>query len=360
MRVFVTVPIVVLVGLLPSAASGAACPPLQCGPAATSVVDGRLLAVSGGDGKPTSIYDLADGTLRVTVAGAVLSADGRRAVGQEGRILSTYDLAGGRIVARSPVAEGWTLTGLSADGRRAVLFRSSRSTTHVAIGGSAARSLALRGRFGFDGLLGRRLYLVQYMPNGYLVRVADAVTGRLEPEALKDADEPALIQGQAWSRLASRDGRYLFTLYVTGNGEAMIHELDMRAGRAWCVDLPGTGDYLKAGSYALALSRDGRRLFAASGAHGTIATIDVERHGVVRVAHVPAESLSEPALSSASLSRDGRTFAFAVNQTVWVYDLERRTLMRKARLPVSGVVAYSPAGRLWVTGRDGVMQDALP
>jgi hypothetical protein len=360
MRVLTAVPIVLILALLvPSAGFGAACSPLDCGPSGTVVGDGRLLAVAGGEGKPTGVYDLSTGKLRSSIAGAVLSPDGRRALGQEGATLSTYDLVRPAPVAHAPLAPGWSLAGTSADGRRAVLFRTSPGKTRIMVDGDAPRSLALPGKFGFDGLLGHRLYLIQYMRNGYLVRMADISTGRLAPKPLKDAEEPALIQGQAWSRLASRDGRYLFTLYVKGEGEAMIHELDMRAGRAWCIDLPGTGDYLAAGSYALALSRDGRTLYAASGVHGVVATIDVGRHHVARLGRISGESLSEPAVPSASLSPDGKRLAFAVNQTAWLYDLRAGTLLQKARLPVEGVVAYSPAGRLWVAGRDGTMQDAF-
>src|SRR5207244_322612 len=118
-------------------------------------------------------------------------------------------------VARARGALGWTLAGVSRDASRTVLFATPGSSTHVAIRSSAGQqALVLPGKFGFDGLLGSKLYLIQYMQNGYLVRVADLATGKLLPDPLKDADEPALIQGQAWSRVASPDGRYLFTIYV--------------------------------------------------------------------------------------------------------------------------------------------------
>ena len=35
----------------------------------------------------------------------------------------------------------------------------------------------------------------------------------------------------------------LFTLYVSGNGAAMVHELNLAKPQARCIDLPGTGDF---------------------------------------------------------------------------------------------------------------------
>ena len=210
------------------------------------------------------------------------------------------------------------------------------------------QTLVLPGRFGSDGLRGTRLYLIQYAREGYYVRVADRATGKLLPNRLQDPDDPALIRGQAWSRLASPDGRYLFTIYVGGTGSAMIHELDMKDGKAWCVDLPGSGEYNSAGSYALALSRDGKHLYAAGGAYGSVVTVAVESHRITNVARVPVAKPSGPALPSATLSPDGKTLTFANAGDGWVVDLAAGRTVRTLHLPADAVVAYGPSGRLWL------------
>jgi hypothetical protein len=355
MRVRHVVPFALLVAaLLPGASSGAACAPLDCGPAGLTVAGGRALAVT--SQRTTNVVDLSSGKVRLLLVNAVFSADGRRAVAQAGSLLQTYDLATRKVTARASAGGGWALGGVSADGRRVVLFQRGDGTTRVAIrSGSRQQTFAFRGSFDFDGLLGTRLYLIERAAQGgYYVRVADLATGKLVPEPLKDADEPALINGQAWSRVPSRDGRYLFTTYVTGNGAAMIHELDMRAGEAWCIDLPGTGDYNAAASYATALSRDGTRLYAVAAAYGRLVTIDVATHRVVDTASFAQAQPPEASLPSASLSPDGKTLAFSNVNALWLYDLTAGRVMRKATLPTAPVVvAYGPSGRIWYVNRAG-------
>jgi len=350
MRARLAVPFVLLLAaLLPAASTGAACPPLECGPQASTVAAGRVLALASRGS--VKLYDLASGKRRAILLNAVLSPDGRRAVTQagRGRLLVTSDLATGRAVSRTRIPDGWTIAGTSRDARSVVLLRGTDAVTRVAVRtGARQQTLTLQGRFDYDGLRGTRLYLIEYARTGYYVRVADLVTGKLLPEPLKDADEPALIQGQAWSRVASRDGRYLFTIYVAGNGSAMIHELDMQEGKAWCVDLPGSGNYNAAGSYALALSRDGKRLYAAAGAYGSVATVDVASHRITHVAHVPARQPNGQSLPSAALAPDGKTLAFANAGGGWVFDLSSDRLVRTLQLAADAVVAYGPPGKLWI------------
>ena len=353
MRIRYLVPLVLaLAAIVPGASSGAACPPLDCGPTAMSVAGGNLLAAGLGEGKPATIYDLSTGEMRDTIQSAVFSADGTRAVGQELQKITTYDLASGRVESVAQAPAGWALAGVSADGRHIVIARDVSGGVSFRVDD---KELTLPGKLELDGLLGDRLYLIQYTRNGYYVRVASLATGKLAAQPLKDADEPALIQGQAWSRLGTRDGRYLFTLYITGNGKAMIHELDMRAGKAWCIDLPGGGDYNAAGSYALALSRDGKRVYAAGGGYRSIVTVDVATHRVVRVARIPVVRGRGPVTSSASLAPDGQRLAFSVNRTVVVYHLGRGKVLLRKTLGGESAVAFDARGRLWAVGKDGIL-----
>jgi hypothetical protein len=354
-----------LAALLPSAAGAVPCPPLQCGPNATAAAGGRLLAVSVGQEHDTAVYDASTGKRRALILNGIVSADGTRVVAQAAQQLRTYDLARMRVAARSSLGTGWSLAGLSADGRRAVVTRRpDDSHTRFVVRGPSPASITLAGRFEFDGLLDNLLYLVERRENGYLVRVADLAAGSLDPEPLKDADEPALINGLAWSRLASPDGRYVFTVYIESGGSAgvMIHVLDMKARTAKCIDLPGSKGFIASGSYALALSHDGRTLYAASGANGTIVTVDVAAQRVVDVAHVEAKAVRAAngrLVPSAALSRDGKTLAFAIENTLWVYDLAAGRLVRTATV-AEGAVAYSRSGVLWVAGSDGSLRRVKP
>ena len=352
MRVRIVVPLVLVLAAIGARTTAAApCPPLACGPAAQSVAGGTALAVTFGTDKPLSLYDLRRGELRNVLARAVVSPDGTRVVSQSGRTVTTTVLATA-VESKADAPAGWSVVGTSADGRRAVLSRSVDSTTSFAVG--AAR-VTLPGRFDFDGLLRNRLYLIEEQRDGYLVRVASLATGKLAAQPLKDADESALIQGQAWSRVASPDGRYVFTLYIAGAGHAMIHVLDMERGTARCIDLPGSGNYIGAASYALALSRDSKRLYAAGSGYGYVVTVDVARQAILRKVAISRVAPPGPVLPSASLSPGGKTLAFAANTRLWLYDVRRGRVVRRATLPVEGAVSYDARGRLWAVGRTGAL-----
>jgi hypothetical protein len=353
MRVRLAIPIVLaLAALVPSAARAAPCPPLQCGPLALTAGGGSAVAVVGGQNKPVTVFDARSGALRDAYRTAAVSGDGSRLVSQDGATATTYELATGRASATTQLPAGWTFGGVSADGRRVVSTTAGGGRTSFAVGEDR---VSFPGQFAFDGLRGDRLYLVEQKRSGYLVRVASVAHGTLDPAALKDADEPALIQGQAWSRVESRDGRYVFTLYIEGSGEAMIHVLDMARGTAKCIDLPGGANYLRSASYALALSRDGRRLYAAGAAAGVVATVDVPSQRIVRVKRFGGVAAVMPMLPSASLSLDGRLLAFGLNRDVWVYDLPRARIAGHVRLASDGSVAYGP-GRLWSAAADGTLR----
>jgi hypothetical protein len=103
---------------------------------------------------------------------------------------------------------------------------------------------SLRGAYGFDALSpdASTMYLIHNFfgrrrRGGYEVRALDLASGRLLPHPIVDPTEPdERMQGSAVSRVASRDGRWAYTLY-TGK-ETFLHALDTVQGRAVCVDLP--------------------------------------------------------------------------------------------------------------------------
>jgi hypothetical protein len=129
-----------------------------------------------------------------------------------------------------------------------------------------------RGGYGFDALSpdASTMYLIHNFfggrrRGGYEVRALDTSTGRLLPHPIVDPSEPdERMQGSAVSRVASRDGRWAFTLY-TGE-ETFLHALDTVRGRAVCVDLPQLDDLglREPFQLRLALSADGTEVLVHS------------------------------------------------------------------------------------------------
>jgi hypothetical protein len=194
-----------------------------------------------------------------------------------GRILSSA-LLRGRLTIPAVAYDG-SASGLSADGRTLVLIepRSSfpRAMTTLAVldpGRLRVRELVrLRGDFSFDAISARGglLYLIQYVsprdPTRYLVRAFDLRAGRLLRKPVVDPRELAEdMRGTPLTRLASRDGRWAYTLYA-GRKMPFVHALDTSRASARCVDLDllAGRDVTRA---RLALSVDGRTLTVHSGA----------------------------------------------------------------------------------------------
>jgi hypothetical protein len=105
--------------------------------------------------------------------------------------------------------------------------------------------IALNGTFGFDALSpnGSRLYLIQNMSaedlEHYVVRAYDLDAHRLLPGRIADKTQKDwVMQGLAVNRVTSRDGRWVYTLYMNPGGYPFIHALDAVHGVAHCVGLP--------------------------------------------------------------------------------------------------------------------------
>jgi hypothetical protein len=109
----------------------------------------------------------------------------------------------------------------------------------------AINHISLRGAWGFDALSpdASTMYLIHNFYDRrrrgrYEVRALDVASGRLQPGAIVDPEEPdERMQGSPVSRAAAADGRWAYTLY-TGSEETFLHALDTVRGRAVCVDLP--------------------------------------------------------------------------------------------------------------------------
>ena len=75
--------------LLPSAAVGAACSPLNCAPSQFSLAHGQLLGFRSSAGAPVTIVDLATGKTRAALPSGVVG--GTLLVHLQGTTLTWYD-----------------------------------------------------------------------------------------------------------------------------------------------------------------------------------------------------------------------------------------------------------------------------
>jgi hypothetical protein len=336
--------------LVPAAARSAACSPLNCASSQFTVGGGSLLAVRGAVDKPVRVLDLQTGALRWRLPAGI--AAGNALVHQDGRSLVWYDAAHGTRVRQLDLATpGFHLVGVSQSGATAVLQRTGRSTTFLLRSPTLSRSVALPGKnWSFDALRGDSLVLIEQLRLGYQVRLFDLARDRLRAAPLKDPNESSIIWGIPFSRVASNDGRYLYTLYIGNDGGAMVHILDLARRTARCVDLVGDGDFAAATTYALAASKDGQTLWAISPGYGRALTIDVPAHKVVSAFSFDAGNWAGGAAGMAALAPDGKRIAVTEAEHVWLVDLQARTVTKPVPMTAWGL-AFSPDGRtLWAVG----------
>jgi hypothetical protein len=145
--------------------------------------------------------------------------------------------------------------GLSANGHVLVLaesfeptgeLRPSSSFTVLTANPLAVRTtVRLRGDFGFDALSpdGRTLYLIQHVSSQslfrYRVRAYDLAADRLLAHSIADKRQRGWdMSGYPIARAASRDGRWVYTLYSNAGGYPFVHALDGVNRTAVCVGIP--------------------------------------------------------------------------------------------------------------------------
>src|SRR5919198_2920920 len=332
--------------LLPSAASAAACSPLNCAPSQFSLAGGSLIGYRTQAEAPVTIADLATGETRWTLPWGFTG--GNLLVHQNAYVLNWWDATKGTKVARATLAQGGVLVGVSQNGSRAVVRRKNVGTEfRIVSPGSPERVVRVgKGNWDFDALFGDNLFLIKYLRGGYQVRFAHVGSGKLEPNPLKDPHESGTIWGQPYERLASSDGRYLFTLYIGQNGGSMVHELDLKTATARCIDLPGTGNYGAATSWAMLLSKDERTLWTLGPGYGRAIGIDVASRQVLSAFPITLANWNLGFGTRAALAPDGAHVALADGKTVAVVGLaEQKVLERNPGKATA--VGYSPDGKLW-------------
>jgi hypothetical protein len=259
--------------------------------------------------------------------------------------LKAIDPASGRTIAQTTIPAGYSLpniafrgptAGLSPNGQWLALTSQSHGTggvmtTNFLLGPSALtesfKTIRVNGDFVFDALSndGKSLYLIQKMidPNHYRVRLYDVSAGLLAPQPVadkRDASEP--MNGIRGDSAADPTGNYVYTVYIRQAGP-FIHALPLGEPIAWCVDLPSKApnDMEKQFHWSLALSQDGRSVYAANAALGTIAVMttgeppQIVRTGSIALSHtgdllaglVTNADAKGPQIGGAALTPDGRT-----------------------------------------------------
>jgi hypothetical protein len=265
--------------------------------------------------------------------------------------------------------------GLSQDGRWLVLqaFDTTstipRATHFLLIDTSYANApqhVDLKGFFNFDAVSndGRRIFVIQYVTNTeYFVRRYDVGAGQLYENVIFDkSDGSTAMGGLRLGGVPSRDGQWLYSVYVRQDKSSFIHALALDdSGIAFCIDLPGNGYSADVNEFhwSLALSADGSHIYAANGATGIIADVNLNGNGppsVGRTAHITTAFASsgffaqdvlakEFGASGAVLSPDGKTLVVA-GQTgvVWVDTASLKAHDRRLASWTVWSLAMSPDG----------------
>ncbi len=266
--------------------------------------------------------------------------------------LKAIDPASGRTIAQATIPASYSLpdiasqgptAGISPNGQWLALTQKGASTNFL-VGSSSLtdsfKTIHVNGDFVFDALSndGKSLYLIQKMtdPNHYQVRLYDVAAGALMPQPVVDKREPnEPMNGIRGDSAADSTGNYVYTVYIRDGGP-FIHALPLDEPIAWCVDLPSTAanDIERQFHWALALSHDGRTLYAANEAVGTVAVMTSgEPPTIVRTAPVAMNlpprqggglvtdaDAKGPRIGGAALSPDGRTLYSFANRGVVAID----------------------------------------
>src|SRR5947209_2231072 len=280
--------------LLPGAAHAAACAPLNCAPSQFGLAGGTMLGFRTAATAPITVVDLRTGKARWTIHGGF---EARNLIVHMdlGAAIVWTDATTDKTVARVANPQLFELVGASQDGSRAVL------------------------RYG------RRFAVVS--PGSW--RVLRVPPGRWDFDALEG------------------DGPYLFRMYSASNGAAMVHELDLRTASARCIDLPGTGDYGSAATWAMVLSRDAKTLWAVSPGYGRVVGIDVASRAVTTAFRIDLPLWNTGNATAAVLSPDGERIAIADKETVALVDLEAQKITSRDKGKAIAL-GYSPDGaNLW-------------
>jgi hypothetical protein len=284
------------------------------------------------------VLDLSTGQTRWRLPGGAIA--GNTLVHQDGQLLTWFDLATGARIGDAVLQERapFVLVGLSQDGTRAVLARTERHVTSIAIVSPRRETTVyLAGnRWSFEALAGGTLYLRH---NGEVWRDVFAGGG----------NRPLAVVGPPGVQLSSPGGRYVFTLTVSTAGNAAVDVLDTSRGLASMLRLPGRGSVAAARTYTLVPDPDERHLWAIAPGYGRVVHIDLLARRIVDAYTFKPGSRNSVA-AVAAMSPDGEQIAVGDAGRIWFVQLASRTVVAGAP-HVALALGWSPDQRhLWAIG----------
>jgi hypothetical protein len=313
---------------------------------------------------------------------------------RSGATIRTFDIAGAYTTATAGFADA----ALSPDGRwlalRAQQPSSGRSQFAIvdADAGKLVKSFSLPGDFELDALspAGTMVYLIERSNDAahhYYIRAYDATARQLLDGYVADKREleDPQMTGYAVARQLDPGGKLAYTLYVDpANNHAFIHVLPLLdAGSsdindpilARCLDLQTRGDGALARYYTLALSADGRTLYAANVALGIASSVSLAHAnegtgGVVglditQTQGWDAGKLDQATLDAtktlrpgAALSPDQKTLYVAGPRGVWALDARSLNAQRQYQpgAALGGIMASADGKTLYAVepGAQGI------
>src|SRR5216684_4050386 len=269
-----------------------------------------------------------------------------------GATVRTFSIPG----SYSAADRGYADSMLSGDGRWLALRAQNTpaGATSIALidtqAGKLMKSIHLNGDFTLDAVSprGKMLYLLEYFQAGtshYNVRAYDVNANQLLDGSIVDKNDLGdKMQGVALTRQVSNDGDMAYTLYINPvTNKAFIHILWLTdtannsipfPAIARCLDLPVGSSSALLHYYTLTLSQDGKTLYAANAALGTIATVNLDLGlntyqlwliGNAKIAHFNAGNSVVTAVddgrelhNGAALSQDQNLLYVAGLHGIWV------------------------------------------
>jgi hypothetical protein len=260
--------------------------------------------------------DAAAGRATVTANDGILAPDHSSVFGTStaGGVTSVqrFDPISGRPQAVATLDGARQLRVANHDGTAVVLgpprspagtdYPTGRSVTNLTIvrtDGGPDQTLEVNGNiepeaFSTDDT---NLFVLQYVPadapTGYQVRRLDLSTGELHNIRTDDSDLDKPMAGRARTQVLSPDGTHLYTLYAVAGerpgdpGYAFVHVLDLVNKEAFCIDLPSPVGIDNSTSYAVAITRDGARLYTIDAMHGAIVALDTRAMTIAPTVTIP-------------------------------------------------------------------------
>ncbi|MFL5805105.1 MAG: YncE family protein [Roseiflexaceae bacterium] len=179
--------------------------------------------------------------------------------------------------------------------------------------------LDIDGLYDFDGISnsGNGLYLIQYqsspslsLATPYLVRYYDMAQKLLDPQPIVAKGEDQVMAGTHHTSVPAPNGVWRYSLYMNNTYGPFIHALNLNDRFAICVDLPKEhmDDAGRQMFWSLAVSPNGKKLYAANGALGLITEINISQDGLPEVQR---SVTLPPAPSAGAGSLDGLAALFA-------------------------------------------------